>query len=199
MTRNQRRKSGWAGALLGGLATLAGCGLGAEDGYAPLTLTDNFHAIKEGQAYRSGQLDDTTLELVLTDYELRTVINLRGENSGEDWYDAEKAICDALGVAHVDVRMSANALPPRERLLQLFDTFETAEYPILIHCQAGADRTGAAAVMWRMQILGDTREEAMVELSPAFGHFQFATPEMDILAGMFVADRDWILNEYPIP
>jgi protein tyrosine/serine phosphatase len=181
------------------VAVLGGCGLGDMDEFAPLTPTDNFHVIKPGAAYRSAQLDPTTLEMLLTDLDIRTVINLRGENSGAPWYDAERETCAALGVEHVDIRMSAHELPPPETLLALYDTFENAEYPILMHCKAGADRTGAAAAVWRMQVEGDTRAAALQELSPAFGHLVFAAPEMDMLAQMFEPRRDWIVNEYGAP
>jgi protein tyrosine/serine phosphatase len=176
---------------------LVGCGLGELDNYAPLTTTDNFHAIVDGVAYRSGQLDATSLNLVFERYGVRTIINLRGENVGEPWYDNERAAAEQAGVKRIDIRMSANSLPSRENLLLLYDTFQTAEYPILMHCQAGSDRTGAAAAIWRMQVRGDTREAAMTELSPAFGHFEAVHPEMDALVRMFQPDRAWIENEYP--
>ena len=178
-------------------AGLVGCGLGELDGYAPLTLTDNFHAIVDGVAYRSAQLDATSLDLVFERYGVRTVINLRGENEDEPWYENERATAEQTGVKLVDIRMSANALPSRENLLLLFDTFESTEYPILIHCQGGADRTGAAAAIWRMEIRGDSRAAAMTELSLAYGHFEAVHPEMDELVRIFQPDRTWIETEYP--
>jgi protein tyrosine/serine phosphatase len=38
--------------------------------------------------------------------------------------------------------MSDKALPQRETLLTLIETFREAEAPLLIHCKAGADRAG---------------------------------------------------------
>lgn len=182
------------------LATAAlGCGLGVYDSFAPLRPTDSFRAIEPGRAYRSAQLDVETLGLVIDLFDIRTVVNLRGENASEAWYVNEKAALDARGVELVDVRMSASALPPREELLKLYDTFLAAEEPILIHCQGGADRTGAAAAIWRMVVLGDERQEALGELCVCYGHFEFATPEMDELARIFQPDRQWIEEEYPGP
>jgi protein tyrosine phosphatase (PTP) superfamily phosphohydrolase (DUF442 family) len=187
-------------ALVGAAAVcLGGCGLGAEDGSAPLTMLDNFHAIEPGQAYRSAQLDRTSLASVLGEREIRTVINLRGENPGEAWYDAEQAVCAALDVQLVDVPMSARELPPRETLLKLYDAFMQADYPILIHCQAGADRAGAASALWRMTVLGDSRWVASQELSPLYGYFVVLKPAMTELVAMFVPEREWIENEYPAP
>jgi protein tyrosine/serine phosphatase len=177
-------------------ALLPGCAPGVENGTAALVPLDNFHAIKAGQAYRSALLDATTFSQVIEDYDIRTVINLIGEHEGEKWYDAERAVCEEHGVALVDIGVSAHELWPREKLLALYDAFAAAHGPILIHCRAGADRTGAAAAMWRMQVAGDDRSTAAQELAPAFGHFQFAAPEMDQLVAQFVADRKWIESEY---
>ncbi len=179
--------------------TLVGCGLGVYDGFTPLRPTDNFHVIEPGEAYRSAQLDAQTLKLVVETYGIATVINLRGDNTGQKWYDNEKAALDELGVRLVNVRMSAHALPPRAELLTLYDTFRTAEGPILVHCKGGADRSGAAAAIWRMMKLGESRDTAAAhELTPLYGHFQAFTPEMDELVAMFQPDRDWILNDYPV-
>ncbi len=178
------------------LAGLAGCGAGAFDDFAPLTVFDNFRIIEEGRAYRSAQLDSESLALIFATYEIRTVVNLRGESPGEAWYRNERAAAAAAGVTLVDIDMSARKLPPRDQLLRLYDTFKTAEYPILIHCSGGSDRTGAAAAIWRMVMLGESRATAARELSPRYGHFRAAHPEMDELVGVFRPDREWIEHEY---
>ncbi|HUU97474.1 MAG TPA: tyrosine-protein phosphatase [Phycisphaerae bacterium] len=178
---------------------LAGCGLGELDDFAPLTVFDNFHVIEFGQAYRSAQLDAESFRLVIDVLGIQTVINLRGENEDELWYQREQAAVAEAGATLVDIRMSASELPSRENLLLLYDTFLETEYPILIHCQAGADRAGAAAAIWRMVVLGEPRELAALQLSPLYGHFVFVHPQMDYLVAIFEPDRDWIENEYPVP
>lgn len=178
---------------------LAGCGLGELDDFAPLTVFDNFHVIELGQAYRSAQLDAESLRLVIDVLGIQTVINLRGENEDELWYQREQAAVAEAGATLVDIRMSASQLPSRENLLLLYDTFLEAEYPILIHCQAGADRAGAAAAIWRMVVLGEPRELAALQLSPLYGHFVCVHPLMDYLVAIFEPDRDWIENDYPAP
>lgn len=184
--------------LLATAGLFTGCGLGEFDGYAPLTVFDNFRVIEDRRAYRCAQLDAESLSLVFDTYGIRTVINLRGENEGVGWYDNERAAAEKAGVTLVSIRMSAGELPPRGELLKLYDAFQTAQYPILIHCQSGADRTGAASAIWRMVVRGDSREAAMTELSPLYGHFEAAHPEMDQLVRMFQPDREWIENVYPV-
>ena len=178
---------------------LVGCGLGELDDFAPLMPTDNFRVIEFGQAYRSAQLDAESFRLVIDVLGIQTVINLRGENEDELWYQQEQAAVAGSGATLVDIRTSASQLPSRENLLLLYDTFLETEYPILIHCQAGADRAGAAAAIWRMVVLGEPRELAALQLSPLYGHFVFVHPQMDYLVAIFEPDRDWIENEYPVP
>ena len=186
-------------ALLVGVVLLTGCGLAATDGFAWLRPTDNFHAVKEGQAYRSGQLDGESFKLVVDTYGIRTVINLRGENPDEQWYQQEVAATLEKGVTLVNIPMSAKSLPSRETLLAIYDTIITSEHPVLIHCQAGADRTGAVSAVWRMVVLGEPREAAQTELSPWYGHFEAVNPMMDELVRIFEPDRDWILSDYAEP
>lgn len=183
-------------AALASFVALCGCGFGELDNYAPLTVFDNFRVIADGQAYRSAQLDPESLKLVFQTYGIRTVINLRGENDDTLWYRNERAVAEAAGVTLINIRMSAARLPSRETLLLLYDTFQTAEYPILIHCQSGADRTGAAAAIWRMVVAGEPREVAREELSPCYGHFVTRYPAMDELIRVFQPDREWIVSEY---
>ena len=180
-------------------SALVGCGLGVYDDFPPLRITDNFRAIEPGRAYRSAQLDPTTLALLIDVYGIRTVINLRGENPDELWYQNERALLAEKGVALVDVRWSAFELPPREELLKLYDAFLTVAEPILIHCQAGADRTGAAAAIWRMVMLGEERQEAARQLALFYGHVEALTPAMDELVRIFEPSREWIENQYPGP
>jgi len=177
------------------LGVLAGTGCVALCGFEPgWPFWANLHAIEPGMAYRSAQLDPILLEQVLDVYGIKTVINLRGAHPGEPWWDAEKDVCDRLGVVLVNIPMSADELPSREALLDLYNTFLDAEYPILIHCRGGADRTGAASAIWRMTVLGEERSTAMQELSICYGHVDAIA--MDYLAEIFQPDEDWILNEY---
>jgi protein tyrosine phosphatase (PTP) superfamily phosphohydrolase (DUF442 family) len=172
-----------------------------EDRTEPIALHafDNFHRIADNRAYRSAQLPAEKLRYVCRTFGIQTVINLRGPNPRQEWYQTEKAVCEELGVKLVDIPWSANHLPPRERLLDLHDAFKNETPPLLIHCSAGADRTGAAAAIYRMLILGQDRATAAKELSFLFGHFSLATPKMDELIEMFQPRRDWIEREYSPP
>lgn len=49
----------------------------------------NFHPITQSEAYRSAQLDRNELEHYIRKFKIRSIINLRDENSSETWYEEE--------------------------------------------------------------------------------------------------------------
>lgn len=158
--------------------------------YVPIPF--NFSELEAGKAYRSAQPSGEELANMIDVLGIRTVVNLRGPNPGEDWYDTEASICQEMGVTLVDHRMSAGSLPEPELLEQIVETLLTAEYPILIHCKGGADRSGAVAAIYRMLIMGYDKADALGELSSVFFHFRASTPCMDALAEMYEPTEEWL-------
>lgn len=47
------------------------------------------HAVKPGAVYRSAQLDAKQLADAIRTDGIKTVLNLRGDNTGTPWYDEE--------------------------------------------------------------------------------------------------------------
>ncbi len=133
-------------------------------------FSGNIHPVKEGKVYRSAQLNDGPLEEVIRKYEIKTMINLRGESNGEEWYEDEISICEKYGVKHYDLRFSTKILPKKESLLELFEIFDNAEYPLIFHCKAGADRAGLAGAIYKLEYEGKSLEKALKQLSIRYGH-----------------------------
>jgi protein tyrosine phosphatase (PTP) superfamily phosphohydrolase (DUF442 family) len=155
----------------------------------------NFHVIDPDRCYRSAQLDAETLETVVREHGIRTVINLRGPNPGEPWYDDEVATTARLGVEQIDIGMSAQRLPHRRDLLRLLEAFDDAERPVLIHCLQGADRSGEAAALYRIECMGASKDEALEELSLCYGHLGFWYPAKRHLVEIY-GGREWARDGY---
>lgn len=131
----------------------------------------NFHAIAPGEAYRSAQLDRDELEHYIRKYDIRSIINLRGERADKDWYREEIATAHALGVRHFDYDGIGATRPPSTRdLAKLLALFAAAPRPVLLHCQAGADRSGLAAAIWKEVVDGASASQARRQLSLRYGH-----------------------------
>ncbi len=149
-------------------ALVIAAGLGAYAGY--LQIYGNFHTVIEGEVYRSAQPTPAQLEAYVREHGIRTVINLRGENSRNDWYRDEVATAKALGVGHIDFKMSAAEDFTPERADEITAIMAAAPKPILIHCQAGADRTGLVSAIYSYRLAGWTEHAAENQLSFYFGH-----------------------------
>lgn len=178
--------------LMSGMPVVLLSAVGCKDKAPDKPILLNFHTIDEGKAYRSPQLSSEALSYVIDNYGIKTVVNLRGTNLGKPWYDAEAAVCRGKNVALVDHAMSSQALPSPELLEAILATLATAERPLLIHCESGADRTGAVAGLYRKAVLGQDTEAAMQELSPDYWHFRAKKPCMDTLVEMFEPGDNWL-------
>ena len=86
----------------------------------------------------------------IREYRIRSILNLRGGNSADWWYEAEVNAARGGGVTFYDFPISATKRPTRRELLVLIDTLRSCTYPLLIHCKSGADRTGLASALYMM-------------------------------------------------
>jgi protein tyrosine/serine phosphatase len=139
-------------------------------GYLYVEESHNFHPITEGEAYRSAQLDREEFEYYIKRYNIRSIINLRGENPQAPWYQEELGISAERHIKHYDVALSSSHEPTEEDVRKLIEIFRTAPRPVLIHCLAGADRSGLAAAMWKVVIDKEPKSEAERQLSILYWH-----------------------------
>ncbi len=136
-----------------------------------LQLTGNVHVVDPGRLYRSAQLNGDDLSAVLTRYGIRSVINLRGRNPGDAWYDDELRVTASQGVVHFDVGMGATSEPDAKVISRLMTALRTAPRPMLVHCASGADRSGLAAALYERFLKGQSPSTAAEQLSFRYGHF----------------------------
>ncbi len=177
----------------------------------------NVRAVVPGVMYRSAQLTgnnytaDTArwfghgFRQTLTKYHIKTVINLRGGNMGNDYYRDEINESKALGAVHVDIPMSARHLPPPSSLKLLIHVFDRDPYPMIFHCQGGSDRSGLVGTLFLVMKEGVPLDKAENEqLTMRYGHFGFtSTGAMNHFFDLYrqtangMAMRQWILLQYP--
>jgi protein tyrosine/serine phosphatase len=150
-------------ALLLGLA-LVGAYLGV------LRYTGNFHTVIAGELYRSAQLTPMQFEKYVKEYGIKTIINLRGVSRGRSWYEAELSEAARLGTNHIDFGISARRQLTAGEVTGLIALMKNSPKPILIHCEAGADRSGLASALYLAAIKRSGEDEATGQLSIWFGH-----------------------------
>jgi protein tyrosine/serine phosphatase len=162
----------------------------------------NFDEVAPG-VFRSNHPHESRLR-AYRDKGIKAVLNLRGENDAPA-YLLEKEACAALGLDLISVKFAARGAPIRDKLLELFDAFDTIQRPFLMHCKSGADRTGLAAALYLMVQEGQSLEVARRQLGLRYLHIRrTATGILDHFLDVY-ADRaaqspigivEWIETEY---
>jgi protein tyrosine/serine phosphatase len=137
-------------------------------------LSGNVHEFDVG-FYRSGQLGGDQLAGVVREHGIRTVVNLRGVDPGKGWYDAEVRAVTGAGAVLASVPLSANREPDPAVLARLVELLRTSPKPLLIHCEAGADRSGLASAIYVVAVARRGVEEAGRQLSFRYGRFPWPT------------------------
>ncbi|MFK8139243.1 MAG: dual specificity protein phosphatase family protein [Bdellovibrionales bacterium] len=158
-------------------------------------LGPNFHSVEEGRFYRSAQLNPREFRKYIARHGIKTVINLRGV-SEKKWWVEESEVLSELDVVHINIKMSARRLPHREDLIKLLESYESAQYPILIHCEGGADRTGEASAIYQMLYMNKTKEEALKMLRFKYFHIPARMPAKRYFIKDLWQGVDWVYESY---
>ena len=133
----------------------------------------NFHTVIPGRVYRAAQPDARALGWYVRRHGVRTVINLNGCCDPKPQYLDECRATHRLDVSQEDIGMSAGRLPAVPALRHLLEVLDHAEYPVLIHCHRGIDRTGLASALALLLFTDATPDAARRELGLVRGHLAF--------------------------
>ncbi|MBL8860213.1 MAG: tyrosine-protein phosphatase [Planctomycetes bacterium] len=158
-----------------------------------------------GKLYRSAQLSQPDLDALLAQDRIACVLSLRKDDPPAPEFAAEKDHLRTIGIAHANIPFSPCKLPPPDSVVALIERFDRGPYPMLIHCEDGADRTGFAAVIWLM-LYGDKSlaEARASDLSIWTGHFSFGQAHaMNDFFDLYERTahgqglREWVTASYP--
>lgn len=165
-------------------------------------LWTNFAAVAPGRLYRSNHPTPHRLASLTHRYQLKTLINLRGEtHNGSDALTRDAAA--RLNLDFIDAPLESRGAPQRERILRLHNIFRDMRPPALMHCKSGADRAGLAAGLFIL-FEGGTARDALRQLSLRFGHIRQArTGILDAFFHRYARDAegrkpflDWVREDY---
>ncbi|WP_152050992.1 fused DSP-PTPase phosphatase/NAD kinase-like protein [Tautonia marina] len=127
--------------------------------------TGNVGTVEPGSIYRSAQLDGDSLSRLIQSRGIRTVLNLRGPNPQSSWYPPEREATLKAGATLIDVPMSSDYWLTPEQADELIALLDSAERPLLIHCQFGSERTGLVSSMATLLRPGSSLAEARAQFS----------------------------------
>jgi tyrosine-protein phosphatase SIW14 len=128
----------------------------------------NFHVVRAGKLYRSGQLDLDGMRQLVRTYGIKTIVCLRADDTELSRQEEEWARGLALHYVRIPPRPwhAEGGVIPAEKGLRAFRAVmdDPARYPVLVHCFAGVHRTGAYCAVYRMDYEGWTNREALNEM-----------------------------------
>ncbi len=139
--------------ISGAITVAAGAALVAWQPWEP--GLKNFGTVVEGRIYRMGRTTPAGLERLVAEKGIRTVIDFGSDPEGTDHDTREVEACAALGLERFTFRLEGDGTgDPNMYVDALRLMTDPAHQPILIHCGAGAQRTGAAAILYRHIVEG---------------------------------------------
>jgi hypothetical protein len=135
-----------------------------------ILIGHNFHEIAPGAIYRCSQPSPEFLEQTIKTYGIRTVINLRGCCDPVPWYLDQCRVTNRLDVSQEDLSFSSSRLPSVQGVRQLIEILDRTEYPILVHCHKGIDRTGLVVATALLLHTDTPLAQARRQLGPRYAH-----------------------------
>ncbi len=130
-------------------------------------IAKRWGVVVPGAVYRSGQLSRWVFDRQIADHGVTTIIDLNGVEKHDRNQHFEVARVRDLGIAHYrfplggdgqgDIRRYADALEVIDDCLRRGES-------VLVHCSAGAQRTGGAFAFYRVLLEGRSPAEACLEM-----------------------------------
>lgn len=127
-------------------------------------IAKRFATVEAGKLYRSGELERGPLERVVEDHEIRTILTLLQPQPGDRLQQVEREVCEARKIELIRIGMPGDGCARFELLEKAADIIaDDSKRPLLVHCAAGVQRTGAVYAVWRMKHCGWDVERAIRE------------------------------------
>ena len=126
-----------------------------EDVVKDRVIPKRFGVVKQGQIYRSGQLSSSLVKRTLLKYKIGVIVSLSGDSSGDVDKDAEKQAAADLGIERLIFPLRGNGTGDINNYAKAIAAICEAQKkrkPVLVHCTAGAQRTGGVIAAYRLLV-----------------------------------------------
>ena len=115
----------------------------------------NFGVVAPGHVYRSGQISAPLIKKILTKYNIRVIIDLTPRDPNKPDKLAEEKAAAELNIKVLRFAMSGNGTGDINDYVSAVAAIVNAEkqnLPVLVHCSAGAARTGGVIATYRLLV-----------------------------------------------
>lgn len=153
--------------LIVAVACLAPLGI---DGYKDLRdrlVPKKFGVVEAGKIFRSGQLHRALVRETLAKNRIQVVVDLTHDDPDNINQRAEQAAIRDLGLQGLRFPMNGNGTGEIEQVAGAVAALAKAEHegkPVLVHCAAGAQRTGCVVATYRLLVKGDSPTDVLKEM-----------------------------------
>ncbi len=121
------------------------------------------------------------------------MVNLRGPNHREAWYRDELVATLAAGATQVDIPLSSCVWMSRIQLKTVIEVLDTCEYPALLHCSWGSERTGLVSAVSELLRPGRSLADARAQLSAWYLYVGLGDGK--IMAEFLDEYEDWLRSQ----
>jgi len=118
-------------------------------------IPKRFGVVERGRIYRSGQLDADLVERTLLKYKIAQIICLTGRSDDDEDIKAEKQTAAKLGIKRLVFALKGSGTGDINNYAGAIAAICRAEKenkPVLLHCAAGAQRTGGVIAAYRLLV-----------------------------------------------
>ena len=132
-------------------------------------IARNFGVVEAGEIYRSGQISGSLIEGILIDNGIKVIIDLNGIDTGKigEYQQAELQAAQKHNIEVLRFPLRGNGTGSIETYADAVEAIKKCHdehRPVLVHCAAGAQRTGGVIASYRMLVEGKSPEFAVEEL-----------------------------------
>jgi protein tyrosine/serine phosphatase len=149
-----RHKARWL--LIGVIAVAAAGGvLGSKAVLERHFIAKRFGVVEQGRIYRSGQIAAPLIKKILLTNNIRVIVDLTGEDAVDSDQQGEKKAAAQLGVEIKRYPLRGNGTGDVNNYARAIIAIADAEknkLPVLVHCAAGAQRTGGVIAAYRLLV-----------------------------------------------
>jgi protein tyrosine/serine phosphatase len=129
--------------------------------------TKNWGVVEQGLIYRSGRLPLDRVQATLANNHIRVLIDLTEDEPNNQFQINERAAAAALGIEYHNFPLIGDGTGDINSYAQAIAVMYQARRegkPVLVHCAAGAQRTGGVVAAYRVLVERKSPDEARAEL-----------------------------------